>query len=725
MIGLRTVRYTTIFLIWSFVSLSAFGTRNESTLESIEDVRALSAETSADALPVHFEAQVVRKSNKDKGFFLFDGEYGIYAKINESVALARKVQVGDLIKIKGTTISGTFSPSILIDRLEVVENRPLPESRYLLPFEFSSELIDCDWVKIRGRLIAFKEHKSYDSIHVTLQHDQTTINIRVPSAPGYIEGLQSKLFEWVELSAVAGVASNSERQFIQRVFFANSADDFMVMPREINQKEIETVPIHQLRHYGNDSRNVVRTYGRVTHVADYEVFVRGEKASLKSTYPESQYITIGQLIELEGIVMEGAVAPSFRARSIKVIGKKEIPIPREVDLGQTIPLNLDSELVKIQAELVQVSTPLIAPLRQDLVLICKTGERQFEARLKRGYDPGYSLEPGSIIEIVGISHVGSYEFVPWNINPTVWIQLRSRDDIHVVKTPPWLNTTRLTWIGVALAGIALSFLLWIIILRKVIEKQTGVIHEKVENEVILDERQRIARELHDNLAQGLTGAAVRLESSRWLLNHTNEELLVELENISAPQLAGKEGEILRVIDRGRVDMDRTNREFKVVQDMLTYCGEESRTSIMDLRGGPLEEMDLPKAMQQDLSRITDEVHAELSFNVTGVPLKLKRMAERNLLMVAREAVTNGVRRGKATNFFVTLEYLDDSLTLSIVDDGGGFNTDELPEGHFGICGMRERMNRLHGEINIESRMDEGTRVEITLLSLGEWKLEMV
>ena len=283
----------------------------------------------------------------------------------------------------------------------------------------------------------------------------------------------------------------------------------------------------------------------------------------------------------------------------------------------------------------------------------------------------------------------------------------------------------MSW-GFAFAGNALFLvMIWNRSLRRKVEKQTGLIAEKVERESIYEERQRIARELHDNLEQGLAGTAIRLRSSRRLLANNNDEILKSFESLkNLDDVESISAELLKLEDSVNAMAQKQTTAFSVVQDMLSYCGEESRTSIMDLRGGILEKMDLPEAIKNALKSVAEEGNAELWVEVLGTPIKLRQMVERNLLMVAREAAVNSVRHGKASCIEVELSYSETILTLKIKDNGSGFDSADLSKiGHFGVRGMRERINRLNGSIEIESKLGEGVEVFVTLPSLKSLVLE--
>jgi signal transduction histidine kinase len=102
--------------------------------------------------------------------------------------------------------------------------------------------------------------------------------------------------------------------------------------------------------------------------------------------------------------------------------------------------------------------------------------------------------------------------------------------------------------------------------------------------------------------------------------------------------------------------------------------------------------------------------------------RLRNATERNLLLIAREAVTNAIRHGSPKEIEVVLEYAPLALRLSIVDDGIGFEAKAgNKSGHFGLVGMHERVESLKGRIEIVSEEAKGTRILVELTDTSEWE----
>ena len=203
------------------------------------------------------------------------------------------------------------------------------------------------------------------------------------------------------------------------------------------------------------------------------------------------------------------------------------------------------------------------------------------------------------------------------------------------------------------------------------------------------ERKRIAQELHDTLLQGFTGVVLKLDA---------------LANNLPPALSKAKKQLQRALE----EMD----------EYLT----EARRAIWQLRSSALENTDdLAKALSQVSERTVTGTGIDLFFFVRGQARKLENDFEDNLLRVCEEAVANAVKHAEATRVEVTLVFNSGDVHLSIRDDGCGFDAkdfEDLKAGHFGLLGMRERVEALAGILSIDSALGRGTHVRATIPTDG-------
>lgn len=199
---------------------------------------------------------------------------------------------------------------------------------------------------------------------------------------------------------------------------------------------------------------------------------------------------------------------------------------------------------------------------------------------------------------------------------------------------------------------------------------------------VLQERNRIAREIHDNLAQEILGISVQLEIVARTLG-------------SAP-------------DAARQHLDRARA-------LVRSSVAEARRYVWDLRSQSLDERDLPAALAEMTRRLTAESGVQTQFNVSGTFRPLAPQVENNLLRIGQEAVGNAVRHAQAKTVTVSLDFGAREVRLEVKDDGRGFDAasyDGGKGGHFGLVGMRERAEQMGGNAMFKSEPGAGTEVTV-------------
>ncbi|UQU67104.1 sensor histidine kinase [Couchioplanes caeruleus] len=197
---------------------------------------------------------------------------------------------------------------------------------------------------------------------------------------------------------------------------------------------------------------------------------------------------------------------------------------------------------------------------------------------------------------------------------------------------------------------------------------------------VLDERQRLAGEIHDVLAQGLTGIVTQLEAAD-----------------QAEQ---------RPVDRRR----HLDTAKQLARDSLA----EARRSVQALRPRPLDAATLPDALAEVVDGWSARHGVTARIITTGTAHPLLPEIEATLLRTAQEALANVARHAEAGRVALTLSYMEDLVTLDVRDDGAGFDPqaprEEAYEGGYGLRAMRERVQRIAGTLEIESEPGAGTAI---------------
>jgi two-component system NarL family sensor kinase len=199
----------------------------------------------------------------------------------------------------------------------------------------------------------------------------------------------------------------------------------------------------------------------------------------------------------------------------------------------------------------------------------------------------------------------------------------------------------------------------------------------------LEERNRLAREIHDTLAQGLAAIALRLELADALLE-------------------------------SKADPARAQETVRQALALARHNLEEARRSVLDLRAAPLEGRTLPEALSSLIEGFGSEGGAEIALEVRGGNRPLHPSTEIGLYRIAQEALTNIARHAEARNVTLRLSITGDAAELVVEDDGCGFDPTGAIEGHHGMIGMSERAKLLGGRLRAQSGPGEGTRIEVVI-----------
>ncbi|MFC4062607.1 sensor histidine kinase [Planomonospora corallina] len=197
---------------------------------------------------------------------------------------------------------------------------------------------------------------------------------------------------------------------------------------------------------------------------------------------------------------------------------------------------------------------------------------------------------------------------------------------------------------------------------------------------VAGERGRLAREIHDTLAQGLAGIVMQLEA--------------------AEEAAG--------------DADAVRRRLAVARDLARESLTEVRRSLDGLRPGPLAETKLPEALSALVSGWSAAHELPATLTVTGTARLLHPEVEVTVYRAVQEALANVARHAGAGKTGVTLSYMEDVVVADVRDDGEGFDPCGAGGAGFGLTAMRQRVVRLAGNVAVESAPGQGTAVSVTV-----------
>jgi signal transduction histidine kinase len=202
--------------------------------------------------------------------------------------------------------------------------------------------------------------------------------------------------------------------------------------------------------------------------------------------------------------------------------------------------------------------------------------------------------------------------------------------------------------------------------------------EQRRHAVVFQERTRMARDIHDTLAQGFTGVIIQLDTS------------VEALRDEEPEEAAKH------IGRAR----------ELARESLT----EARRSVHALRPQALEKATFADALRAIITNTTAGTSLRADFQLEGEPHELQPAVEENLLHIGQEALSNALKHARATKFQARLSFDSDAVRLELRDNGKGFVVDCANGGGIGLIGMRERAEQIGATLAVTSKPGRGTKI---------------
>ena len=290
--------------------------------------------------------------------------------------------------------------------------------------------------------------------------------------------------------------------------------------------------------------------------------------------------------------------------------------------------------------------------------------------------PHPAPKKGATIEATGLCWTEFQTKTDSSIFPTFMrfkIHPYSATDIRILELPPWWTPFKL----VALIGILLAVLvglgIWNFMLNRKAERRGRKLYEERIGHALakhkVEERTHLAVELHDSISQTLTGVALHLDGG----------------------------------------------ETATAKTLLASCREELRHCIWDLRSRTFEEKDMAEAIEHTIAPHLGGVKANVRFNVSRS--RISESATHAVLRIIRELVSNAIRHGGAKQIWIAGECDGGRMSFSVKDDGCGFDPTRIPGpelGHFGLLGIRERIEYFNGELEIESSPGAGTKIRVSI-----------
>ena len=660
-------------------------------LTEIKAIRELSQDDGARGYPVRVRGIVTHfDENADVTLIVHDGQLGQFIVPPADPATAgpwRSLRRGDVVEIEGRTVRGGFAPNVEPISVRRIGQAPLPAVKNIAFAAMLTGRHDCDYVELTG--VVQRAWRSSDPRNHTLFMDVAYEEGVVRAAFWDFEPDFHRLIDArVRLRGNVGALFGRTEQLRGVSLLVGRARDITVLESPPDPFALATRPIRTIYNYSAAGevnrririRGVVTSYvpGNPVEVNDFTatttfryvrhvLYVDDGTGGARIETEQSERVAPGTLVDVAGFPGVTPGKPILSNATFRIAGVAPQPSPAAVTGTAVLTPDYDAALVRMQAHFLSV-----LKTGTERILVLRIGESVFDALVQA--DPATAelerLRAGTTVSVTGVY---SYQ---WGPPPSFRLFLRGADDVKVIAAAPWwtMRHTGVMLTILALAGCATAF--W---------ARTTARRKREQYQAVFSERTRVARELHDTLEQGLAGIALQLEAVAGSLDASPE---------------------------------RAHHSLDVARRMLRYSQEEARRSVMDLRAQALESLDLAGALTDLASQMSHAGSAIAQVRVEGTRRRLDASDEHHLFRIGVEALTNAVKHAGANRIDIVLRFTPDTVELVVSDDGCGLAcaADNGPGSRFGLLGIRERVDKMGGVLQLHSEPGGGTRVRVTIPS---------
>ena len=696
-------------------------------LSRIADVRELTREDAAQGRAVQVRGVITWRS-PEGAIMVQDASAGIWVGVGrarknrlwemDDVAID-SLRVGQLVDIAGMSDPAGYAPVILPRTIRVLGEQALPAPWPMTPARFFSGADDGLRVEVRGVVQGFQFAETGWLLHLNANPGRTTIEFPASalSNPGELVDAE------VRVTGVAVSRFNTRGEITMPRLFANDASDLVIEAPGTAPFEAPLVPLDRILAFRPEplGPHRVRVAGTVTFALPGKfLYLQAGDSAMRVETRSAEVFAPGDQVEAAGFGDMARHVGTLTEAQVRRVGRGAIPAAVAITPEAIIALNttaittgqlakphdFDGHLVRFQATLlaVQVATDPRQPVRR---LTLERDEMVLGAILHTGDTAALdALRPGSVVELTAIVQL---EYTPVEgsrrslVPSRLDVVLRQSADVIVVTAPSWWTPGRLI-AAVAVVVVALgAALVWAWQLRRQVRRKTRELASEmsarrdaaIEFQATLRERNRLAANLHDTLLQTLGGIGFQMEACE-------------------AEAAGPRPE-------GRPPV-----HLPVARRMLDHAVDELRSSVWALRSLPLHGLAMPDALRSLSERAGAGHDVAIDVRTTDDLAHVPDFVAGNLLLVAQEALHNALTHGhpRAITLEARLAEKPQWIAMTVRDDGSGFTLGAqvgAPQGHFGLTGMRERIERLNGTLRIESAPGQGTTVhfEVPLRAYDE------
>ena len=615
------------------------------------------------------------------------------------------VRDGDILRIQGTVLRSTNGlTSARCHHIEFLRHENLPPPVETTIDALESGLFDCHPVRLSGMVMeVFRDEIDPTYIYLSLVCDGRTIYLPFKGDDTLQDSLLKLRGATVSATGFVSLGVSNARRSLGRTLSCSDPTNLVVLvpppkdPFDVPRADIENP--HATSELLSTGRR--RATGTVTAVqSNRRVHLRDDAGKTRHVKLSTDRLPrCGDRIEAVGLPETDFYRINLTDADWRLLstGTTTHEAPDRITIANLltdaqgrprITSSHHGRLVRLEG--LVVDQPSTDGFQNTLML--KDGELVIPVDLTSAKGALEETSVGCRIAVTGICIVETETWRPTAGFPHatgVVIIPRSTDDIVILSRPPWWTPQRFMILVAVLLALLVTVLGWNRFLQTVIRRKSHQLMReqlaKVRSELRVNERTNLAVELHDALSQNLTGLAFQLATAKSALT---------------------------------ADPAALPRHLDTAERMLVSSRTELKRCLSDLRDNMLDEKDFTTAIRRILIPVTGNAALDVDFPVPRQ--KLDDTTAHAVLCIIRELAANAVMHGHATHLDVRGEIREGQLVFSVSDNGGGFDPESRPgleEGHFGLDGIRERVEHLNGALSIDSAPGRGTCVTVSEIAL--------